>query len=213
MSHAIWVMVHGSIIRRYFEALGLALLLVFLVRGFAIQGFGIPSTSMAPTLMVGDHLLVSRLQYGVRRPWGNGWLFTYGHPRVGDVVVFVPPDERGQTVSRRREFVKRVIAVEGEVVEIRNNRVFVNGRERDSPHAYLSPISAQRNRLPANLSPRRLERGQFFVLGDNRSYSRDSREWGPIEMVDVEGKVLFVYWSWDLRAQQIRWERIGELID
>jgi signal peptidase I len=204
---------HRSIIRQYIEALGLALLLVFLIRGFAIQGFGIPSTSMAPTLVVGDHLLVSKLQYGLRRPWGDGWLFTCGRPRVGDVIVFVPPDERGQAASQRREFVKRVIAVEGEVVEMRNGRVFVNGRERDSPHAYFSPANAQASGSPADLRPRRLQRGQFFVLGDNRSYSRDSREWGPIDMADVEGKAVLMYWSWDLRAQQIRWERIGELID
>jgi signal peptidase I len=204
---------HRSIIRQYIEALGLALLLVFLIRGLAIQGFGIPSTSMAPTLVVGDHLLVSKLQYGLRRPWGDGWLLTYGRPRLGDVIVFVPPDERGQTASQRREFVKRVIAVEGEVVEIRNGRVFVNGRERDSPHAYFSPAGAQASGSPADLGPRHLQRGQFFVLGDNRSYSRDSREWGPIDMADVEGKAVLMYWSWDLRAQQIRWERIGELID
>jgi signal peptidase I len=206
-------MSHGSVIRQYGEAFGIALVLVVLVRGFVALGFGIPSTSMAPTLMVGDYVLVSRLQYGVRRPWGNRWLFTYGRPRVGDVVVFVPPDERGQATSQRREFVKRVIAVEGEVVEIRNNRVWVNGCERDSPHAYSAPIGASGNRLLADLGPRRLERGQFFVLGDNRSYSRDSREWGPIDMGDIEGKALLVYWSWDLRAQQVRWERMGELID
>jgi signal peptidase I len=204
---------HRSNIRQYIEALGLALLLIFLIRGFAIQGFGIPSTSMAPTLVVGDHLLVSKLQYGLRRPWGDGWLLTYRRPRVGDVIVFVPPDERGQTVSQRREFVKRVIAVEGEEVEIRNGCVFVNGRERDSSHAYLSPATSQATRSPADLGPRRLERGQFFVLGDNRSYSRDSREWGPIDMADVDGEAVLIYWSWDLRAQQVRWERIGELID
>jgi signal peptidase I len=203
---------HGSIVRQYAEALGLALLLVFLIRGFALQAFGIPSTSMAPTLVVGDHLLVIKLQYGLRRPWGDGWLFTYARPRVGDVVVFVPPDERGQMASPRREFVKRVIAVEGEVVEIRNDRVFVNGRPRDSPHAYFSPTTSQATRVPADLAPRRLERGQFFVLGDNRSYSRDSRDWGPIDMADVEGKAVLIYWSWDLRAQQIRWERIGHVI-
>jgi signal peptidase I len=202
----------GSITRQYLEALGLALVLVFLIRVFAVQAFRIPSTSMVPTLLVGDHLLVSKLHYGLRLPWGGGWLATYARPRVGDVVVFVPPGGRGGAASASRAFVKRVVAVEGEVVEIRDGQVFVNGQVRDAEQAHAAPGGMGARSEPAALAPRRLESGQVFVLGDQRSFSRDSRDWGPIDIQDVEGKAVFVYWSWDPRAQRIRWERIGDVV-
>lgn len=201
-----------STLRRYAEALALAILVAFLIRGLALRAFRVTSTSMTPTLLVGDHVLVSKLRYGIPQFWGDGWLLACARPRVGDVIVFVPPADREVPRSAPGEFVKRVVAVEGEVVEIRNGRLVVNGKSRGSRREYYSR-SGVGKQAPSEFGPLRLEEGQFFVLGDNRSHSRDSREWGPVDMSAIEGKVLFIYWSWDNREQRVLWERIGKSVE
>jgi signal peptidase I len=196
-----------SIAREYAGALAVALALTLALRVFVIQAFQIPSGSMLPTLQAGDYLLISKFRYGLRIPFLGGWLLRYADPRPGEVIVFAHRAD-GQ------DFVKRVTAVAGEVVEIRDKQVLVDGVARDFAHAYFAdgrdgPSQGIRDRY----GPVRVPPGQLFVLGDNRDRSRDSRFWGFVDVADVKGKALLVYWSWDDRDRWVRWERLGKLID
>lgn len=191
--------------RAYLEALGIALLLAIGIRGFALQGFKIPSASMLPTLQTGDHLLINKLRYGIRIPLLDIWLVRYAEPQFDDVVVFEFP------LKRSENYVKRVIAGPGEVVEIRNKQVFVNGEPRDSEHAYFAegkdgPLD---DGLRDNYGPVTVPSAHLFVLGDNRDRSYDSRFWGFLPVEEVEGEAVVVYWSWDSQDQWVRWERLG----
>jgi len=177
------------------------------VRGVTLEAFKIPSASMLPTLQVGDYLLISKVRYGVRLPGFGRWIVRFGTPHVGDVIVFANP--RDPTL----DYVKRVIAVAGEVVEIRNKQVFVDGVPRDVPAAYFAQRSHVQLKGPRdNFGPVRVPPGQVFVLGDNRDQSIDSRFWGFVDVNDVEGKAFLVYWSADSDDGSARWERMGKLI-
>lgn len=197
-----------STLRQYGEAFALALLLALFLRTFVAQAFKIPSGSMLPTLQVGDHLLVSKLSYGIRMPIAGGWLVTWRRPRPFDVVVFSQPEDPG------RDLIKRVIAVGGETVEVRDKQVFVDDAPRDAPQAYLAegrgairPDGTRDNFGPATVPP-----GQVFVLGDNRDRSFDSRFWGFVDVDAIKGRALIIYWSWDARVRWVRWERLWDVI-
>jgi signal peptidase I len=177
-----------------------------LLRGVALEAFKIPSASMLPTLQIGDYLLVSKLRYGLHMPGGGGWLLRFGDPRPGDVIVFSGHDPTS-------DYVKRVVAVAGEVVEIRNKQVLVDGKPRDLPTAYFTHRSYVQSNSPRdNFGPARVPPGQVFVLGDNRDQSIDSRYWGFVDVNDVEGKAFLVYWSADGDDGWVRWERMGRLV-
>ena len=197
-----------SILRQWLEALGLALIVALLLRGFAFQAFKIPSSSMMPTLQVGDHVLVDKLRYGFRNPLWNGWLLRFAAPAPGDVIVFVFP------VDPTKDFVKRVIAVEGEEVEIRDKHVLVDGQARDAGRPYFveGRHGTDREGPRDNFGPVKVPKANVFVLGDNRDRSFDSRFWGFVDLDDVKGKAVIVYWSWDGRDGWVRWERLGEVI-
>ncbi len=172
-----------------------------------MQAFKIPTGSMLPTLQIGDHLLINKLRYGLRLPFAARWLVVYSAPQPGDVVVFKYP------VDRSKDFVKRVIAVGGEVVEIRDKQVLIDGAPSDSPHAYFADgRGGIQSGARDNFGPVRVPTAQLFVLGDNRDRSYDSRFWGFVSVDDVEGKAVAIYWSWDGRDRWVRWERIGGLI-
>lgn len=192
--------------RDYGRAMFVAAAAALVLRGMVLQTFKIPSGSMLPTLQVGDHVLVNQLRYGVPWPFVGGWIIRYGRPRPGEVIVFK---------NRSQDFIKRVIAVEGEVVEIRNKRVLINGRRRDLPEVYLAegadhvlPGSPRDNFGPVVVPP-----DQVFVLGDNRDQSYDSRFWGFVDMKDVAGRAELLCWSWDGRDRWMRWERLGRRIE
>ncbi|HVN87897.1 MAG TPA: signal peptidase I [Candidatus Binatia bacterium] len=206
-----------STLREYFEALGVALLVALFVRTFAVQAFKIPSGSMLPTLQIGDHILVNKLAYGLRVPvphWSN-WdsdgkvLVRFGLPQPGDVIVFVYPADRS------KDFIKRVVGLPGDVVEIRHKRVFVNGVPRDDPHAYFADGfnevtgGTPRDELAAFAVPP----GHLFVMGDNRDRSYDSRFWGFVPLEDIKGKAFVIYWSWDGQDRWVRWERLGDRVN
>jgi signal peptidase I len=192
-------------LRAYLESLAIALLLAIAIRGFVLQGFEIPSASMLPTLQSGDHLLINKLRYGIRLPLLDTWLLRYAEPQAGDVVVFEFPLNRSET------YVKRVIAGPGEVVEIRNKRILVNGVPRDTEHAYFADgtDAPTESGLRDNYGPATVPSGHLFVLGDNRDRSYDSRFWGFLPVEEVEGKASVVYWSWDNQDRWVRWERLG----
>lgn len=195
----------ASMLRAYLESLAIALLLAVAIRGFVLQGFKIPSSSMLPTLQTGDHLLVNKLSYGMRLPLLDRRLVQYAEPQPGDVVVF------GFPLNPSEDYVKRVVAGPGESVEIRNKRVLVNGTQRDTEHAYFAEGSdgPADDGLRDNYGPVTVPSGHLFVLGDNRDRSYDSRFWGFLPIDAVEGKAMVVYWSWDNQDRWVRWERLG----
>ena len=176
-----------------------------LVRGFALEAFKIPSASMLPTLQIGDFVLVDKLRYGVRL--GRRWLLRFGAPQPGDVVVFT--DRKDPSLT----YVKRVIALAGDVVEIRDKQVFVNGQPRDVPTAFSASGTAEHSASPRdNFGPARVPRRRVFVLGDNRDQSIDSRFTGFVDALDVKGNAFLVYWSMDGDDGWVRWERLGSAV-
>ena len=192
--------------RPYLTTAALALVLAVLVRGVAVEGFRIPSASMLPTLQLGDYVLINKLSYGLRVPWLDRWVARYADPRPGDVIVFTSSRESA-------DYDKRVIAIAGDLVEIRNKQVFINGAPRDTGSAYFTQRAHVQSTGPRdNFGPARVPPGQVFVLGDNRDQSIDSRHWGFVDLNDVQGKALFVYWSVDADDGSVRWERTGEAV-
>jgi signal peptidase I len=213
-----------SALREYAEAFGVAILLALIIRTFLIQAYKIPSGSMEPTLLVGDHLLVDKLSYGVRVPDSLLGLnpfptvIPYGHYVLefspvhrGDVVVFVFP------LDRTKDFIKRVIGVGGDVVAVQSGKVFLNGAEMPDPHGHYDLPMTDRARLSPrdNFGPVTVPKGKLFMMGDNRDHSYDSRFWGFVDIDAVEGKALVIYWSWDSDGNSwlpVRWRRFGMLI-
>ncbi|MGD0237114.1 MAG: signal peptidase I [Syntrophorhabdales bacterium] len=198
--------------REYAESLIIAALIAFFVRSFVVQAFKIPSSSMEPTLLVGDHLLVNRLSYVVKVPFTDIVLLHIGGPKRGDVVVFRYPEDR------TKDFIKRVIGTEGDVVEIKDKVVYVNGKRADYPQAvFAEPIIIPGYFSPRdNLGPLTVPKDCYFVMGDNRDRSLDSRFWGFVKYDDFVGRALIIYFSWDAKSPDllhyIRWTRFGRLI-
>jgi signal peptidase I len=206
-----------SVFREYFEAICIAVLLALFIRTFVVQAFKIPSGSMLPTLLIGDHLLVNKFIYGVRVPFAGNILISYKKPERGDVVVFRFPKDRSV------DYIKRVVGTPGDTVEVRQKKVYINGEPVDDPHAHISSPSL----LNAAASPRDnfgpvlVPEGRIFVMGDNRDNSYDSRFWGFVDQRDILGKAFILYWSWDIekplvsldRLVSIRWQRLANIID
>ncbi|MGH7818215.1 MAG: signal peptidase I [Candidatus Binatia bacterium] len=196
-----------SLFREYGQALLVALVLALFIRSFIVQAFKIPSGSMLETLQIGDHILVNKFVYGVRLPIVGTEIMPVGKPKRGDVIVFVYPEDP------HKDFIKRVVAVEGEVVEVRENRLFVDGRAVDDPHAQFAEGLRGRGLSPRdNFGPFTVPDGHVFVMGDNRDRSYDSRFWGPVRVDQIKGKAFLIYWSWNGEDTWVRWKRIGDLI-
>ncbi len=196
-----------SVVREYTEALLVALLLALFIRSFIVQAFKIPSGSMLTTLQVGDHILVNKFLYGLRLPYPLDLpLVQWGQPRRGDVIVFVYPKDSS------KDFIKRVVAVGGDTVEIRHKQLFINGRPADDPYATFAEADQERPGPRDNVGPIRVPANRLFVMGDNRDHSHDSRFWGFVDVHDVKGKAFLIYWSWDGADRWVRWERLGSLI-
>lgn len=205
-----------SALREYAEAIIVALLLAFFIREFIVQAFKIPSGSMKETLLVGDHILVSKFSYGIHVP--NQIPFTsmqifpdihffQGIPKRGDIVVFKYPKDQ------TRDFIKRVVGLPGETIEIRDQSIFINGQElKEGPHVnhqdtnFLSNLYSPRDNLP----PTKIPAGHLFVMGDNRENSQDSRWWGALDINLIKGRAFIIYWSWDSEDTRLRWERLGK---
>lgn len=196
-------------IREYAEAIIIAILIAAFIRTFVVQAFKIPSGSMKPTLEIGDHILVNKFSYGVKLPYLRNTIIPVGQPRRGDIAVFIYPEDKS------KDFIKRVIAVGGDTVEIRNKKLFVNGEAVDDPHGVhvedvIYPRAIQRR---DNFGPVRVPEGTLFVMGDNRDQSYDSRFWGFVKLEDVIGKAFIIYFSWDSENSGVRWGRIGKLLN
>ncbi|WP_297214177.1 MULTISPECIES: signal peptidase I [Thermodesulfovibrio] len=195
-------------ILEYVKSIGIAILIALFIRAYIIQAFKIPSGSMIPTLLIGDHLLVTKFIYGVKPPFTENKILVIDKPKIGDIIVFKYPEDPS------RDFIKRVIAVGGDTVEIKNKKVFVNGIELKESYARYTDAYMHPSELDPrdNLGPIKVPEGKLFVMGDNRDHSYDSRFWGFVDLKDVRGKALIIYWSWDSEKSKPRLERIGKLI-
>jgi signal peptidase I len=197
-----------NIFREYGEAILIAVILALFIRTFVVQAFKIPSGSMKPTLLVGDHILVNKFIYGVKVPFSNITLIPLKDPKRGDIVVFKFPEDP------KKDFIKRVIAVAGDTVQIRNKKVYINDKPMEDPYGtHLDPHLIPGGARPRdNLGPVTVPTNSFFVMGDNRDHSYDSRFWGFVNQSAVKGKAFIIYWSWDKENSGIRWRRLGDII-
>jgi signal peptidase I len=196
-----------SVAREYTEALLVALLLAFFIRSFIVQAFKIPSGSMLPTLQIGDHILVNKFVYGLRLPYPlETMLVQWGQPKRGDVVVFVYPRDPS------KDFIKRVVAVEGDTIEIRHKQLYLNGEKIEDAHTTFADDGHEIPGPRDNFGPSTVPPHRLFVMGDNRDRSHDSRFWGFVDLNEIKGKAFLIYWSWDGEDRWVRWERIGGLI-
>jgi signal peptidase I len=199
-------------IKEYLEPIVVAVLIALFIRTFIIQAFKIPSSSMEPTLQVGDHILVSKFIYGVKIPFTDTRLFQFNKPKRGDIVVFIFPKDQ------TKDFIKRVIGIEGEKVEIIRNKIYINDKVIDDPWGYFSERGDwTRYYQPVErYGPKIIPKDSLFVLGDNRDNSQDSRFWDFVNVNAVKGKALVIYFSWNGKAEdlieKIRWERFGKLL-
>ena len=216
-----------SIIREYAEALIIAIILALTIRVFVVQAFKIPSGSMIPTLLIGDHILVSKLAYGFQLPkdcefqvafppvtcFSSTIVMNFDPPQRGDVIVFRYPEDEN------KDFIKRVIGTPGDVIEIHNKNVLINGEalvdnaftQRVDPGIIDGRINPR-----DNFGPITVPTDSYFVMGDNRDQSLDSRFWGFVKMDKVKGRAFLVYWSWNGQGSWtdwVRWNRIGKSIN
>ncbi len=194
------------LIREYLEAILTALLLALLIRTFVIQAFKIPSGSMIPTLLVGDHILVNKFIYGTKIPFSDKRILIFNRPKRGDIIVFKYPE------NPKKDFIKRVVAIENDIVEERDKVVYVNGKEVREPYAYHADKNIRQKGDPRdNFGPLTVPDNKVFVMGDNRDQSYDSRYWGFVDIKEIKGEALIIYWSWDPQ-KWLRFNRIGRLV-
>ncbi len=193
-----------SLLREYTEAIVYAVLLTVVLRAFVLQAFRIPSESMLDTLLVGDYLFVSKLDYGPKVPFTDVRLPGLRQPEAGDVIVFQYPEDP------RRDYIKRCVATGGQTVEVKDKVLYVDGQKRAEP--YVKHIDTTTH--PGSMDPRdnygpfTVPPGKLFMMGDNRDNSNDSRFWGPVPMGLVKGRAMFLYWSWDGERKWPRLQRI-----
>lgn len=198
-----------SIVREYAESIIIAILLALVIRTYLVQAFKIPSGSMEDTLAIGDHLLVSKFIYGTKVPFSTNRILTIRDPRRGDVIVFEYPEDPS------KDFIKRVVGTPGDVVEGKNKKVYVNGKLYENPHE----IHKEKEVIPKEMNPRdnfgpvTVPTGSYFVMGDNRDRSYDSRFWGFVSLDKIKGLAFIKYWSWDREKFRPRFGSIGKLIN
>jgi signal peptidase I len=195
-----------SRLRQNVESLLLAVVVALVVRASVVEAFWVPSGSMLPTIQIGDHLFVNKLAYGMHLPFVDREIVQWRPLHRGDVVVFTSP------VDRKIDLIKRVIAVAGDTVEVRDKHLFINGEEVPDSHAVFREQHV-RDTVPRDrFGPVTVPPGKFFVMGDNRDQSYDSRYWGFADERDVKGQATFIYWSWDSQVHWVRWDRFGHVI-
>ena len=209
-----------STAREYTESIGVAVLIALFLRAFVVEAFKIPSGSMIPTLQVGDHIFVNKFIYGVRVPFTNiKFGMEYRKPRRGEVIVFIYPKEPD------KDFIKRIVAIEGDTVEVRDNQIFINGVGVPRSHvdgdckyedfvedtarweerrceAWIEDVNGNhyttvydKNGGVHSTRPVTVPKDSVFVMGDNRDNSHDSRFWGFVPFDLIKGKAMIIWWS------------------
>ena len=233
--------------REYTESIGLAIIFALVLRGFVLEAFKIPTGSMIPTLLIGDHLFVNKFIYGVRVPFTQKFLVRFAQPARGEVVVFTFPSRQAseyinqQLVGRRgcidpasladeKDFIKRIIGVAGDTIEVRDNRLIVNNKmlprtyvSRETTGSFMYPhnireleehegykYTVQFRGTEKNFGPITVKPGHVFVMGDNRDDSSDSRCWGQVPVENIKGRAMIIWWS--ISPEGGRLERVGQLI-
>lgn len=184
----------GSLFREWVETIVVALLLALFIRAFFFQAFKIPSGSMRMTLIEGDRLIVNKLRYGAKVPFTDKRLPGYSTLQRGDIIVFDFPGDDN------RDFIKRLIGLEGDVVEIISGEIYVNGEELDHPVTSALIYYNQGHYGKMN-TPIEVPAGHVYVLGDNSASSHDSRYWGFVPVENIIGRAEFIYWP----PKRIRW--------
>jgi len=200
-----------------------ALLLVFALnklwahayRATLVEAYKLPTGSMETTILRGEHILAVKWAYGWREPALGRVIFGARRPQRGELVVFRYPEDRS------RSFLKRLIGLPGEAVQIRDKRVLIDGTPLDEPYArFLEPPRRRddpeyglHGERGDNWGPMTVPPDAYFVLGDNRDNSRDSRYWGFVEHDDLLGRAVVVYWSLESKDGAVRWERIGRRLE
>ena len=195
-------------LRENIEAIAVAVVLALFIRTFVVQAFKIPSGSMKPTLLIGDHILVNKFIYGVKIPFWDKIIIPIKKPERGDIVVFKFPEDPS------KDFIKRVIGIAGDVIEIRNKQLYVNHKRMETLYGvYLDSSIISGSIQPRdNFGPVTVPPDALFVMGDNRDHSYDSRFWGFVRLNALKGKAFIIYWSWDKDNFGFRWSRLGDLL-
>jgi len=203
-----------SVAREYFESIVIAVILALFIRTFVVQAFKIPTGSMENNLLIGDHLLVNKFVFGPSAGAIERALLPERPIRRGDIIVFKYPEDR------ERDFIKRVIGLPGETLEVRNKKVYINGKPIDEPYVhFLDPPQGatafsevtshdQRERY----GPIPIPEGQYFMMGDNRDNSQDSRYWGLLPREDVKGRAVMIYWSYESETEDYQQTGIGAMV-
>jgi len=180
-----------SLVREYVETIVIALLVAVLLRVFVVSAYRVSSGSMENSLVEGDYIFVNKLAY------------TLSPPKIGDVIVFTNPFDPS------RDYIKRIVAVEGQTVEIIDKTLYVDGLVADIPAGLkhtddkiLPSVLSRRD----NFGPMLVPEGQYFVMGDNRDDSQDSRFWGSVAKNDIKGKAVFVYFSYEPDSNAPEWK-------
>jgi len=206
------VIISNRSAREWIEALVFAFAVAAVVRTFLFAPFEIPSGSMIPTIKEGDRIFASMYSYGLPVPFTGKKLFTVEIER-GEIVIFPYPLDPSQ------DYIKRVVAVGGDTLEIRGQKVILNGEAQNEPHAYFDPLvqgQLDRNGGEQRLGPIVIPEGKLFVMGDNRYNSSDSRVWGYVDAKTVRGRGQMIYWSHDPNTGLLsgyRFERIGKFLE
>ena len=195
-----------SVAREYLESLVVAFILATFIRTFVVQAFKIPTGSMENNLLIGDHLLVNKVVYSPSLGGVEDVLMGKKPIQRGHVVVFKYPDDPP------RDFIKRVIGLPGETIEIKSKQVYIDGKPLDEPYVHFlePPLRPEDPEYGIRFDggrgddygPRTVPEGQLFVMGDNRDNSKDSRYWGYLPADQVKGRALMVYWSYEASREE-----------
>ncbi|MCP4715214.1 MAG: signal peptidase I [Deltaproteobacteria bacterium] len=196
--------------RENIEAIVIAVVLALFIRAFIVQAFKIPSGSMEPTLLIGDHILVNKFIFGIKIPFIDKKALRFTSPERGDVVVFIYPGDPS------KDYIKRVVGIAGDTIKIRNKRVYINDKPASDEHAFFSDTKSHEQWRVAphrdNYGPITVPKDSLFVMGDNRDKSYDSRFWGFVNVNKVKGQAFLIYWSWEKPFRNFRWRRLAQVI-
>jgi signal peptidase I len=200
-----------STLREYFESIVIAVILALFIRTFVVQAFKIPTGSMEETLLIGDHLLVNKMVFGPTLTGAERALLPIGTIKRRDVLVFKYPEEP------ERDFIKRVIGLPGETVELREKKVYINGTALDEPYVHFLTAPSRPSEFHEVTSfdvrerygPVTVPADHYFVMGDNRDNSQDSRYWGFLPRENIKGKSLIIYWSYQAERVDYQDESAG----
>jgi signal peptidase I len=208
-----------STVREYFESIVIAVVLALFIRTFVVQAFKIPTGSMEENLLIGDHLLVNKFVFAPAGSAAERAVLPLGTIGRRDIVVFKFPEEP------ERDFIKRVIGLPGETIEVREKKVYINGSPLEEPYAHYLQAGGESEfgeitsaDVRERYGPVVVPPNQYFVMGDNRDNSQDSRYWGFLPRDYIKGKALIIYWSYDSGGgsqffSRARWNRILHQIE